>query len=152
MILSYYTYIYIFVIISGIFLFRFLFGLIMFYIIKKYKKQFRKNRKKVKIYKNTVPKTDENLTIIHKNNVRKIGIYENENYNEEYDKQQLNQQQTKIIGIVKPIGKWTKLILGQRVVGLMQHANLLKQQNASGYWVNVIYAQRRSREKQKQRY
>lgn len=152
MILSYYTYIYIFVIISGIFLFRFLFGLIMFYIIKKYKKQFRKNRKKVKIYKNTVPKTDENLTIIHKNNVRKIGIYENENYNEEYNKQQLNQQQTKIIGIVKPIGKWTKLILGQRVVGLMQHANLLKQQNASGYWVNMIYAQRRSREKQKQRY
>lgn len=146
------AFIYIFIIIAGIFVIRIVFGLIMFYIIKKYnKKQTIKNKRKVKIYKNTTPKTDEELTIVHKNNVKKIGIYGQENYNEQYNNYLLNQQQTKIVGIVKPIGKWTKLILGQRVVGLMQHATLLKQQNSQGYWVNMIHSQRRARGKERQR-
>ena len=144
--------IYIFIIIAGIFVIRIVFGLIMFYIIKKYnKKHTIKNKRKVKIYKNTTPKTDEELAIIHKNNVKKIGIYGQENYNEQYNNYLLNQQQTKIVGIVKPIGKWTKLILGQRVVGLMQHATLLKHQNSQGYWVNMIHSQRRTRGKERQR-
>ena len=146
------AFIYIFIIIVGIFVIRIVFGLIMFCIIKKYnKKQTIKNKRKVKIYKNTTPKTDEELAIVHKNNVKKIGIYGQENYNEQYNNYLLNQQQTKIVGIVKPIGKWTKLILGQRVVGLMQHATLLKQQNSQGYWVNMIHSQRRTRGKERQR-
>jgi hypothetical protein len=152
--LDLYFFIYIFIAIVAIFLLRLICGLIMMYIIKKYKKLIPKNKKKrkIKIYKNTVPKTDEELMIVHKNNVKKIGIYGQENYNEFDNENLLNQQETKIVGVVKPIGKWTKLILGQRVVGLMQHATLLKQQNNGGYWVNFIHAQRRSRGREHQRF
>lgn len=46
-----------------------------------------------------------------------------------------------IVGIVKPVGKWTAMILGQKVSYLMQHAEQLKTQNDAGYWVNMIHAQ-----------
>ena len=46
--------------------------------------------------------------------------------------------QTKIVGIVKPIGKWTQLILGQKVSYMMQQANALKQQTEHGYWQTML--------------
>lgn len=45
-----------------------------------------------------------------------------------------------IVGIVKPIGYWTSLILGQKVTYLIQHAETLKSQNDVGYWVNMLHA------------
>lgn len=47
-------------------------------------------------------------------------------------------EQTKIVGVVKPIGKWTKLILGQKVGYMMQQANALKEQTGHGYWQTMM--------------
>lgn len=51
-----------------------------------------------------------------------------------------NYSKKSIVGMVKPIGYWTSLIMGQRVTSLMQHAEVLKQQNDNGYWVNMLHA------------
>ena len=48
--------------------------------------------------------------------------------------------QTKIVGIVKPIGRWTQLILGQKVSYMMQQANALKQQTEHGYWQTMVHS------------
>lgn len=47
-------------------------------------------------------------------------------------------EQTKIVGVVKPIGRWTKLILGQKVGYMMQQANALKEQTGHSYWQTMI--------------
>jgi hypothetical protein len=52
-----------------------------------------------------------------------------------------------IVGIVKPIGRWTSLILGQKVTYLMQHAEVLKSRNDQGYWVNMMNAREISKGK-----
>lgn len=48
--------------------------------------------------------------------------------------------QTRIIGIVKPVGRWTQLILGQKVSYMMQQANALKQQTEHGYWQTMVHS------------
>lgn len=58
---------------------------------------------------------------------------------EEFDLEP-NYSKKNIVGMVKPIGYWTSLIMGQRVTSLMQHAEVLKQQNDNGYWVNMMHA------------
>lgn len=45
-----------------------------------------------------------------------------------------------IVGMVKPVGRWTAMVLGQKVSYLMQHAETLKTQNDAGYWVNMMHA------------
>ncbi len=59
----------------------------------------------------------------------------------------------KIVGIVKPIGPWTKLILGKKLPTLMEYAKLVNQGQYKGYWVTLLEAQRlaeKSREKEGQ--
>ena len=60
-----------------------------------------------------------------------------------------NYNKKNIVGIVKPIGYWTSLIMGQRVTSLMQQADILKEQNDAGYWVNMMHARDRAAGKQR---
>ena len=55
-----------------------------------------------------------------------------------------NYNKKNIVGMVKPIGYWTSLIMGQRVTYLMQQANILREQNDAGYWVTMMNARDRS--------
>jgi hypothetical protein len=52
-----------------------------------------------------------------------------------------------IVGLVKPVGRWTSLILGNKVTYLMQHAETLKTQNDATYWQNMRFAKDRSKGK-----
>lgn len=45
-----------------------------------------------------------------------------------------------IVGIVKPIGKWTALVMGEKITYLMQHAEELKRQSDKGYWQTKMHA------------
>lgn len=60
-----------------------------------------------------------------------------------------NYNKKNIVGMVKPIGYWTSLIMGQRVTSLMQQADILREQNDSGYWVNMMHARNRAAGKQR---
>lgn len=134
-----------------LFLVRLVFALFFMFIINKYKniKKKRKNKRSVKIYKNTLPKTDEDLSI---KKVQRIGIYGQDKSLEEYNEKANEINKTRIVGVIKPIGRWTRLILGQRVVGLMQHMNIIKEQNNDGYWVNLIHSRMQGKERERGRY
>ena len=58
--------------------------------------------------------------------------------------QEIDYNKKNIVGMVKPIGYWTSLIMGQRVTYLMQQANVLREQNDAGYWVNMMHARDQS--------
>ena len=58
--------------------------------------------------------------------------------------QQIDYNKKNIVGMVKPIGYWTSLIMGQRVTYLMQQANVLREQNDAGYWVNMMHVRDQS--------
>jgi hypothetical protein len=44
-----------------------------------------------------------------------------------------NYSKKNIVGVVKPIGKFTSMIMGQKITYLMQHANELKSMGDSSY-------------------
>ncbi len=46
-----------------------------------------------------------------------------------------------IVDIVKPIGKWTALILGQKLTHILSHAAMMNNKNSKGFWVNTMEAQ-----------
>ena len=109
------------------------------------------------VFKSIVNKYRNLLNILKKRSNKKLDTKNNTN---RYDKRlrdkekekkldrvyKINQEehilqqptQTKIVGIVKPIGKWTQLILGQKVSYMMQQANALKQQTEHGYWQTML--------------
>jgi hypothetical protein len=60
----------------------------------------------------------------------------------EMNHQELNQSQ--IVDIVKPIGFWTSMILGQKLTYLIQSASVINKRNNKGFWVSMIEAKDRS--------
>ena len=94
----------------------------------------KEKEKKKQIEAQKVLKLDKNGNVIGKYNAQyEMILAEKQKEVEKPDK-------TKIVGVVKPIGKWTELILGQKVSYLMQQAQQLKEQGDNGYWVNMMNA------------
>ncbi len=58
---------------------------------------------------------------------------------QELDQAELNN--TEIVDIVKPVGFWTSMILGQKLTYLIQSANIINKKNNKGFWVSMIEAQ-----------
>lgn len=50
-----------------------------------------------------------------------------------------------IVGIVKNVGYWTSLVMGDKVTNMMQYADELKKQNSNGYWQNKQFDKGNSR-------
>lgn len=60
---------------------------------------------------------------------------------QEQDKQELNQ--TSIVDVVKPIGFWTSMILGQKLTYLIQSAQTINKRGDKGFWASMIEAKER---------
>lgn len=61
---------------------------------------------------------------------------------QELDRQELSQ--VEIVDIVKPIGFWTSMILGQKLTYLIQSAQMLNKRGNKGFWVSMIEAKDRA--------
>jgi hypothetical protein len=59
-------------------------------------------------------------------------------------------QETRIVGVAKPLGFWTKFVMSQKI-GFMLALGGLQNESKSGYWVNVIKAQAASQSKEQNR-
>lgn len=60
---------------------------------------------------------------------------------QELSKEELNS--VEIVDIVKPIGFWTSMILGQKLTYLIQSAQILNKRGDKGFWVSMIEAKER---------
>lgn len=49
--------------------------------------------------------------------------------------------ESKIVDIVKPVGFWTSVILGQKLTYLIQSAQIINKRANRGFWVSMVEAQ-----------
>ena len=66
----------------------------------------------------------------------------------------LQEEEEKIIGVVKPIGFWTAKIFGERIATIIAQAESMKKGESTKFWQNFVKAsnaQARFQEKSKQR-
>lgn len=59
-----------------------------------------------------------------------------------WERHEMNQ--VEIVDIVKPIGFWTSMILGQKLTYLIQSAHVLNKRDNKGFWVSMIEAKDRA--------
>ncbi len=69
----------------------------------------------------------------------------------EQEEEKIQRNQINIVDIVKPIGFWTSMILGQKLTYLIQSAQILNKRNNKGFWVSMIEAKDRQAGKQHSR-
>lgn len=50
----------------------------------------------------------------------------------------------KIVGLAKPMGKWTSMILGQKLTYLVNQAAILNENEQQGFWVSMLEARERT--------
>jgi len=60
---------------------------------------------------------------------------------DEQDKEKEAMNKVAIVDIVKPIGFWTSMILGQKLTYLIQSAQIINKRGNQGFWVSMIEAQ-----------
>ena len=60
---------------------------------------------------------------------------------EQQQKEKAELAETKIVDIVKPIGFWTSMILGQKLTYLIQSAQIINKRANRGFWVSMVEAQ-----------
>lgn len=66
--------------------------------------------------------------------------------------QQEELEETQIVDIVKPIGFWTSMILGQKLTYLIKSAQIIQNRdNKKGFWVSMIEAKDRAAGRQQGR-
>jgi len=65
-----------------------------------------------------------------------------ESQDQKLAKEELNDSQ--IVDIVKPVGFWTSMILGQKLTYLVQSAQSLNKRGDKGFWAAMIEAKERS--------
>jgi len=75
--------------------------------------------------------------------VQKIG--------EDFEKQDEFFDEDKIVGIAKPIGFWTSLILGDQLSQILGRASALNDKSHKGFWVSMLEAQSRGLGRKKSR-
>lgn len=76
----------------------------------------------------------------------KIGVPQmNEGYelmeSEQQQKEKAELAEVKIVDIVKPVGFWTSMILGQKLTYLIQSAQIINKRANKGFWVSMVEAQ-----------
>ena len=58
--------------------------------------------------------------------------------------------EVEIVDIVKPVGFWTSMILGQKLTYLVSSAKLMNQNRKKGFWASMVEAQGRAQGQHRQ--
>jgi len=135
----------------GIFIIRVVLRIMLHFAQKKYH-AFKESWRLKKVAKNSLPKEDEELMKVkvdeifnYKSPTQKMPVsQEEENERKELD-------EVTIVDIVKPVGFWTSMILGQKLTYLVSSAQIMNKNNHKGFWVSMVEAQEKAQGRQKGR-
>ena len=110
--------------------------------------KFLKEDEELLRHKNKIPKSNSQI----KAEIRNAKMNEEQVLYEiiERPKEQ-DLTQVEIVDIVKPIGFWTSMILGQKLTYLIQSAQMLNKKDSKGFWVSMVEAKDRVAGKQHSR-
>ncbi len=143
-------------------LLQFFLGLTYQNLTKSSKKRFPKSNKKflkeddelLRGGRRDVPKShSERKAAARKkqaNQTQESGTYEIiPSQEQELDRLEMNK--VEIVDIVKPIGFWTSMILGQKLTYLIQSAKIINNRKDKGFWASMIEAKEREAGRQHSR-
>jgi len=131
-------------VLSTILLIRLILNLTLFFLIKKYKGFKQKRREHKEKYKKENLPTEGELLKSQKKERELTRQLERLNAPEKEFEQELRLAgKGRVVDIVKPIGFWTSLILGQKLSYLVNRASVINDREHEGFWVSMIEAQSR---------
>ena len=114
------------------------------------KKHFDKEDEELSRKKSEIPRAHSAVKAELQARGKQSGSYEIITSREaEFDKQEMNQ--INIVDIVKPVGFWTSMILGQKLTYLIQSAQVLNKRGDKGFWASMIEAKEREAGRQHSR-
>jgi hypothetical protein len=106
-------------------------------------KNFRKEDEELLRKLDALPKAHSAEKAKRKAGQQEAGSYEViESDEQEIDRKSL--AEVKIVDIVKPVGFWTSMILGQKLTYLVSAAQIINQRSQKGFWVSMIEAKDRA--------
>jgi hypothetical protein len=111
-------------------------------------KKYIKEEEELKRLKDKIPKSNSQLKA---ENNYKSNIEEDQQVYEIIPRHQEKDLEPEIVDIVKPIGFWTSMILGQKLTYLVQSAKILNKKGDKGFWVSMVEAKDRVAGKQHSR-
>ncbi len=119
-------------------------------IIFSSKKNFRKEDEELMRKKEEIPRAHSEVKAKLREQGSQNGSYEIiESQDREFEKQEMNS--IDIVDIVKPVGFWTSMILGQKLTYLIQSAQILNKRGDKGFWASMIEAKEREAGRQHSR-
>ena len=116
------------------------------------KKNFDKEDEELMRKKSEIPRAHSQVKAEMQagGNKKQSGSYEIVSSQEqEFERREMNQ--INIVDIVKPVGFWTSMILGQKLTYLIQSAQVLNQRGDKGFWASMIEAKEREAGRQHSR-
>lgn len=97
-----------------------------------------------------LPKAHSAVKAQMRTNQQESGSYELvESEQQEVDRKEM--AEVKIVDIVKPVGFWTSMILGQKLTYLVSAAQIINKRSQRGFWVSMVEAKERAAGKERGR-
>jgi hypothetical protein len=114
------------------------------------KKDFIKKDEELMKVKAEIPRAHSQVKAEMKERGTQNGSYEIiSSFEQERTRQELSE--LNIVDIVKPVGFWTSMILGQKLTYLIQSAQILNKRGDKGFWASMIEAKEREAGRQHSR-
>ena len=134
-----------FIVFALILLLRLILSIWLYFAVKNYKalKQARQNKKTNKL-KKSLPKNDEEL-FRKKEAELSIGKADSYQIISREEEKEVEFERPQIVDIVKPIGFWTSMVLGQKLTYLISSAKIMNNNDQKkGFWTSMVEAQARA--------
>ncbi len=132
----------------SIVLIRIILRILLLFARKKYQNIIQKIQSKRAIKAEKVLPKEDSERFVKKEESREL-VEKIISKEQEADSRELGE--VKIVDIVKPVGFWTSMILGQKLTYLVSSAKLMNDNSNKGFWVSMVEAQERAQGRQKGR-
>lgn len=137
----------------SILLVRIIVSILLLFAYKKYHRIVQKIQSRRIAQVKETPQEDDEL-FIKKGNLSPLKPKKNvaekiTSKREEQEGKEL--KEVRIVDIIKPVGFWTSMILGQKLTYLVSSAKLMNDNSHKGFWVSMVEAQERAQGRQKGR-
>ncbi len=136
------------VVLLSIILIRIIVGILLLFARKKYQNLVQKIKSKRAIKAEKILPKEDDERFVKKESPREL-VEKIVNEEQEEENQELSE--VKIVDLVKPVGFWTSVILGQKLTYLVSSAKLMNDNSNKGFWVSMVEAQERAQGRQKGR-
>ena len=137
-----------FVVLVGILLTRIVVSILLHFARKKYQSLVKKIQSKRIIKAEKVMPKNDDARFIKKENPRKL-VERINSIDQSQNGQNQEPDEVQIVDLVKPVGFWTSMVLGQKLTYLVSSAKIMNYNSHKGFWVSMVEAQGRAAGRQK---